>query len=343
VQRELETRLGFLGQFAAVEHVEVRAQVGGILTKIHFNDGDIVRQGDALFTIDPTPYEIKLSQANAQVENAAARLELANQQLVRAKMLRKSDTGTPESVDQRAADQRAAEAALNEAKALLRDAQFDLDHTTIRAPFSGRISTHMVSTGNLISGSRAGSGPTTLLTTLVSLDPIYLNFDMSEADYLAFKRHEAKTKEASPKKVAISLSDETNYSREGTLTFVDNALDRSSGTIHARATIQNADFLLTPGAFGRVRMSLSEPKTTLLVPDASVLPDQSNYTVLTVGSDDLVTPKLVEVGELRGGLRVIRSGLGVSDRVVIDGIPTTMPGAKVNPTAGVIEYKTAQD
>src|ERR1700722_8123084 len=131
VQRDLETRLGFLGQFAAVEHVEVRAQVGGILTQINFKDGDVVHKGDALFTIDPTPYEIKLSQANAQLENAPARLDLANQQLVRAKMLKKSEAGTTENVDQRVGEQKEAEAGVNEAKALVRDAKFDLDRTKI--------------------------------------------------------------------------------------------------------------------------------------------------------------------------------------------------------------------
>src|ERR1700722_16510077 len=131
LQRDLETRLGFLGQFAAVEHVEIRAQVGGVLTQINFKDGDVVHKGDALFTIDPTPYEIKLSQANAQLENAAARLDLANQQLVRAKMLKKSDAGTTENVDQRVGEQKTAEAGVNEAKALVRDAKFDLDRTKI--------------------------------------------------------------------------------------------------------------------------------------------------------------------------------------------------------------------
>ncbi len=343
LQRDLDTRLGFLGQFAAVDQVELRAQVGGTLNQISFKDGDLVQKGAVLFTIDPTPYEIKLSQANAQLENAAARLELANQELVRAKMLKKTDAGTTQNVDQRAAEQKAAEAALNEAKALVRDARFDLDHTSITAPFTGRIGTHLVSQGNLISGSRAGSGPTTLLTTIVSLDPIYLNFDMSETDYLVFERQRAKDQGAPADKVSVALSDEKNFSREGTLDFVDNAIDRSSGTIHARATISNPDLLLTPGAFGRIRLALSAPKPTLLVPDASVLPDQSSRMVLTVDRDGLVTAKSVEVGDLRGGLRVIRTGLDLSDRVVVGSIPTTAPGSKVLPTAGQIEFNQDRD
>jgi len=343
LQRDLETRLGFLGQFAAVEHVEIRAQVGGVLTQINFKDGDVVHKGDALFTIDPTPYEIKLSQANAQLENAAARLDLANQQLVRARMLKKSDAGTTENVDQRVGEQKAAEAAVNEAKALVRDAKFDLDHTNITAPFTGRIGTHMVSVGNLISGSRAGSSPTTVLTTIVSLDTIYLNFDMSEAEYLTFARRREKEKGPIANKVLVSLSDEKSFTREGTLDFVDNSIDRSSGTIHARATIPNKDQLLTPGGFGRVRLALSAPEPTLLVPDSSVLPDQSSHAVLTVGSDNVVKSQQVEVGDLRGGLRVIRSGLAANDRVVVGSLTTTAPGSKISPTSGQIAFSNDQD
>ena len=343
LQRPLETRLGFLGQFAAVDRVELRAQVGGTLTGISFKDGDVVREGAVLFTIDPTPYEIKLSQVSAQLESAVAKQELAQQELGRVKQLKKSNAVSAENVDQREADQRAAEAAVNEAKALVRDAKFDLDHTTIKAPFTGRIGTHLVSIGNLISGSRAGSGPTTLLTTIVSLSPIYLNFDMSEADYLTFARQREKDKGALANKVAVSLSDEKDFSREGALDFIDNTIDRASGTIHARATLPNKDLLLVPGGFGRVRLALSAPEPVLLLPDASVLPDQSSHLVLTLDSDNIVKPKSVEVGDLRGGLRVIRSGLAAGDRVVVDGIPTTVPGSKVNPTAGLIKFNSAQD
>ena len=192
--RELDARLGFLGQFSAVERVELRAQVGGTLTEIHFQDGDIVHKGDLLFTIDPRPYEIRLAQANAQLENATARLVLADRELGRAQALKRNDVVTPQNVDQRTADQRAAQAAVDDAKAQIRDAQFDIEHCRITAPFTGRIGAHLVSVGNLIAGSRAATSPTTLLATLVSLDPIYLDFDMSESDYLAFSRDRAKLK-----------------------------------------------------------------------------------------------------------------------------------------------------
>lgn len=336
LQRDIAPQIGFLGQFSATQHVELRAQAGGVLAEIHFKDGDIVRKGDLLFVIDPVPYEIKLSQAQAQLDTANARLELANREFERAQTLRNEDAGSEQNVDQRNAEKRAAQAAVDAAKALMRDARFDLDRTRITAPFTGRIGNHQVSVGNLVSGNRSGSGPTTLLTTLVSLESLYLDFDISEADYMAIMRERAKDKGAVSSKVQISLSDEKTYAREGTLNFIDNALNRSSGTIRARATVANTDGMLTPGTFARVRLAISKPTPTLLVPDAAVLNDQANRMVLTVGADSVVKQKFVEVGELRDGLRVIRAGLDPKDRVIIDGIPTAAPGAKVTPKAGEI-------
>lgn len=339
LQQEISPRLGFLGQFSAVKHVELRAQVGGTLNEIRFKDGDIVRKGDVLFVIDPIPYEIKLSQATAQLETANARLELAKRELDRAETLKREDAGSAQNVDQRAAEHRAAIAAVEAGKASVRDAHFDLDRTRITAPFTGRISTHLVSVGNLVSGSRAGSGPTTLLTTLVSLDPIYVNFDMSEADYSTFQRERSKQSGPLAEKVEITLGESNDYDRTGTLNFVDNALNRSSGTIHARATLSNADSMLTPGAFARVRLSVAKATPTLLVPDASVLSDRTNRVVLTVDAENKIQPKSVQLGELRDGLRVIRSGLEATDRVVIDGIPIAAPGSTVTPKEGKIQPK----
>ena len=333
---DVDTRLQFLGQFSAVDRVELRAQVGGTLTQIGFKDGGIVHKGDLLFTIDPTPYEIKLNEATAQLAGARARLDLANRESMRASTLARTGFGSVETADQRLADQRAAQAAVDEAEALVRDARFDLDHCRITAPFTGRIGTHLISVGNLISGSRAATSPTTLLARLVSIDPIYLNFDMSEADYMKFLRERQSQTGPLADKVEVSLADETAFTHQGTLDFVDNALDRSSGTIHARATIPNSDLLQTPGGFARVRLAVAPPAPALLVPDASVLPDQSEHIVLTVGPDNVVTPKQVQIGDLRDGLRVIRAGLTPSDKVIIDGSPTARAGAKVSPKAGTI-------
>jgi RND family efflux transporter MFP subunit len=342
VVREVDPRLGFLGQFSSVEQVELRAQVGGTLTGIHFRDGDIVQKDGLLFTIDSRPYEIRLAQANAQLETASARLVLAGRELYRAQELKRSDFGTAQNVDQRSADLRAAQAAVDDAKAQIRDAQFDLEHCRITAPFTGRIGTHLVSVGNLIAGSRAAASPTTLLATLVSLDPIYLDFDMSESDFLTFSRARARLMDNLAEKVEIALSDEPQFTRQGTLDFVDNVLDRSSGTIHARATVPNPELLLTSGEFARVRLIVGAPVPTLLVPDIAVLPDQSQHIVMTVSPDGTVAAKPVEIGDLRGGLRVIRSGLTPDDRVIIDGIPYAAPGAKVAPQEGTTRAAAAE-
>jgi len=339
--REVDSRLGFLGQFSAIERVELRAQVGGTLTGVYFKDGDIVHKGDLLFTIDARPYEIRLAQAKAQLETATARLALAERELNRAQVLVTKSFGTQETVDQRTAEQRSAQAAVDDAKAQIRDAEFDLEHCRITAPFTGRIGTHLVSVGNLIAGSRAATTPTTLLATMVSLDPIWLDFDMSESDFLQYSRDRVRAKDAAADKVEIALGDETRFARQGTLDFVDNALNRSSGTIHARATLANPDHLLTPGEFARVRLVVGAPVQALLVPDSAVVPDQTQHIVMTVGPDSTVVPKQVEVGDLQGGLRVIRSGLAPNDRVIIDGIPRAAPGAKVAPQNGTIRYAAA--
>jgi RND family efflux transporter MFP subunit len=336
--RDLDAQLGFLGQFSAVSQVELRAQVGGTLTGIFFTDGEIVRKGDLLFTIDPRPYEITLAEANAQLNVASAHLELADRQLDRAKNLEESEAGSVENVDQRTSDQRSARAAVEDAQARIRDAQFDLDHCRITAPFTGRMGKHLVSVGNLIAGSRTATSPTTLLATLVSLDPIYLDFDMSESDFLTYSTYRKHLKGTHVQKVEVALGDDQQYARSGVFDFLDNVLDRSSGTIRARATVPNPELVLTPGQFARVRVVVAPPSPTLLVPDSAVLPDQSQHMVMTVSTDGMVVPKQVEVGGLRGGLRVIQSGLLPGDRVIVDGLLHAAPGNKVATHDGAIRY-----
>jgi RND family efflux transporter MFP subunit len=337
------TGLGFLGQFSAVDEVEIRPQVGGTLIGIYFKDGAVVHKGDRLFAIDPEPYQIRLAQAKATMATASARLDLANQELARARELQQNDAGTVQDVEQRTSEQRAAQAAVDNAAAGIRDARFDLDHCVIVAPFSGRIGSHQVSAGNLVAGSRAATSPTTLLATLVSLDPIYLNFDMSEADYQTFQRYRAASKQSNADAVRFSLPGTTGFTGSGELDFVDNRIDRSSGTIRARATVHNPDLSLTPGEFSRLRVVISAPAPTLLVPDSSVLPDQSEHIVLTVSDAGVVVPKRVEIGDERGGLRIIKSGIAASDKVIVDGIPFAAPGSKVRPHASTIPYATGQD
>lgn len=343
LRQDVDSRLGFLGQFSAIDRVELRAQVGGVLTEIHFKDGQIVHKGDLLFVIDPRPYQIKLEQANAQLHTAEARVALANNQLGRSQSLQRESFATQETVDQRINEKHASEAAVEDAKSRIQDAQLDLEYTRVTAPFTGRIGARQVSIGDLIAGSRAAVSPTTLLATLVSLDPLYLDFDMSESDYLAFSRERARHPGPLADNITFGLSDETNFKRRGTLDFVDNALDRSSGTIHARATVPNPDLFLAPGQFARLRVAVAAPTSALLLPDSALVLDQSQHLVMTVSPDGTVVPKIVQTGDIRGGLRVIRSGLEPNDRVVIDGLVRAMPGGKVVPQPGAIHYNAAAD
>src|SRR6201995_5184808 len=343
LQREVDTRVGFLGQFSAIDRVELRAQVGGTLTEIHFKDGQVVHKGDLLFVIDPRPYEIRLEQAKAALQTATARAELACAQLTRAQSLRRNEFATQETVDQRTSDQDSTKAAVEDAKARIRDAELDLEYCRVRAPFTGRIGARRVSSGSLAAGSRAAPSPTTLLATLVSLDPLYLDFDMSESDFLTFSRERARIGGPLANKVMIALSDENSFGREGTLDFIDNALDRSSGTIHARATVPNPDLFLAPGQFARLRLAIAPPAPVFLLPDSAVVLDQSQHLVMTVAPDATVKAKIVTTGDLRGGLRVIQSGLEPGDHVVIDGLVRAIPGTKVAPQDGTIHYDAGTD
>ena len=338
--RTVAARTSFLGQFSAVDRVEIRAQVGGTLSAIRFRDGQIVHKGDLLFVIDERPYQIRLAEAIASVKSAQARLDLANSELWRAQQLKQTQFGTVENVDQRKGEQEAAASALEEAEQAVRDAELDLDYCHITSPFDGRISNHLVSVGNLVSGSRGGTSATTLLTTIVSLDPIHLDFDMSENDYLAFVR--AHGSGGLGETVPFRLSDEDRATRSGTLDFVDNEIDRGSGTIHARATVPNPGLFLVPGEFARLSLATGNAAPALLVPDSAVMLDQSQSLVMTVAPDGTVVPKLVEVGPMIDGLRVIRHGLAPTDRVIIDGVMHAMPGTKVRPESGSIVASAAQ-
>jgi len=334
LQRTVQTTARFLGQFSAVDSVDLRAQVGGTLTAIDFRDGQIVHKGDLLFVIDPRPFQIKLHQAVAQLNTAEAKETLSQVELWRAQQLKQSSFGTAETVDQRAADVRSNQAAIDAAKAAIMDATLDLEFSRVTAPFTGRIGRHLESVGNLVSGSRGGAGPTTRLATIVSLDPIHLDFDMSEADYRAWQRANPR---ASPHAdVTVSLDGDGSFDHHATLDFIDNAVNRSSGTIRARATVPNPDLTITPGQFARLRVNLGRPKPVLLVPAAAVVPDQSQHVVMTVAPDGTVVPRVVELGELDHGLRVVVRGLTADDRVIINGLVRARPGMKATPVTGTI-------
>ncbi|WP_158304355.1 efflux RND transporter periplasmic adaptor subunit [Beijerinckia indica] len=340
LQKTLAPTTGFLGQLSAIDFVEIRAQVSGYLTEYHFKDGQNVHKGDLLFVIDPRPYQIQYEQAKASYRTAVAQLDLANQEIWRAQELKRREYATTQTVDQRNQQQRGAQAAVDQAQAAVHAAELNLEFTRITAPFDGKISSRRVSVGSLINGGAGGgaTGGTNLLTTLVSLDPIYLDFDMSENDYRAYQ-HAAKAQgsDTLAPTIDVILDDEEGTIYKGQLTFLDNAVERSSGTLRARATIPNPDLALTPGQFARLRVPIGTPKPMLLVPAAALGADQSREIVMTVADDKSVVPKVVKTGPLVDGLRVINEGLAPNDQVIINGLIRARPGSKVTAVPGTIE------
>ena len=333
LQRKIVEYQEFTGQFAPVEYVEVRARVSGYLQEIHFDDGQIVHKGDPLFVIDPRPFQASLDSAKAQLAQAQARLDLATRQLTRGAQLRKQDFLAASSYDERLQEQRVATASIEISKADVRAAELNVEFSRIYSPIDGRISRREVSVGNLVSAGQ------TLLTTIVSTDPIYFVFDMSEADFLAYQRALQAGKLQSTRdavKVFGRLVDEPDWPREGALDFVDNQVDRTAGTIRVRAVFSNKDGFLTPGQFGRVRVPGSEPYEAFLIPDRAIVTDQSNKVVMTVKPDGTVVPKLIRPGPIYDGLRIVRTGLSPDDRIIIDGLVRARPGVKVTPQLGEI-------
>jgi RND family efflux transporter MFP subunit len=329
----------YTGQFAPIEYVEVRARVSGYLESIHFEDGQVVEAGQKLFVIDPRPFEIALAAAKARAAQAGARVELARQQLERASQLRARENISGATYDERVQEMRVASGDLEIARADVRAAELNLAYTEITAPIGGRIGRHDVSIGNLVSGG-AGNG-TTLLTTIVALNPIHFVFDISEANYLAYQRAIAdgrlKPTRDGGVAVQVRLFDEKGWGRQGVLDFLDNQVDRTAGTIRARATFENADFFITPGQFGRLRLPGSELYQAILIPDRAIVADQSSKLVMTVAPDGTVVPRPIRPGPREFGLRIVREGLGPDDRIVIDGLLRARPGGKVTPQPGTIE------
>jgi membrane fusion protein, multidrug efflux system len=324
----------FTGRFEAIEEVQVKARVGGFVTNVEFKDGDMVHAGDLLYIIDPRPFEAVSTQADGQLADARAKAELAKRELDRGLDLVATSAVSVQVVDQRRQALQAAHAAETIAEGALKAAQLNVEFTHVMAPITGRVSRHLVSIGNLVSGSDNGGGAT-LLTSIVSLDPIYIYFDMDEATYLKNNRLWFEGKRPSsrdtPNPVQVTLIGETKPSHEGHVDFLDNRLDVSTGTLRGRAIIPNHDLSILPGQFGRVRLIGSSPYEALLLPDTAIATDQSRKIVFVVKDDDTVEARTVELGPLDEGLRVIRTGLKPEDRVIIDGIQRARVGAKVSP------------
>ena len=334
----------FTGQFEAQDSVEIRARVSGYLESVNFSDGQLVEKGELLFVIEPRPFEIALDSAKAQLAQAEAELELAKVQLERTAELRKKDFASVQSFDERAAEVKNATAARDKARADVDRAQLNLDYTRVLAPVSGRVGRHEVSIGNLVVG---GTGETTLLTTIVSLDPIWLRFNVSEGDAMTYKRLIQKGELESARTGSISvqgqLIDETDWPLKGNIDFVDNQFNRTTGTIRVRATFPNPELFISPGQFGRVRVPMSQEKPTMLVPDAAVVTDQSTKLLFTVTEDGTVVPKPVELGAVTdGGLRIVRTGITPDDEVIINGLLRARPGQKVTPQPGEVKPQGQQ-
>jgi RND family efflux transporter MFP subunit len=320
----------FTGRFEATQSVEVRARVGGYVSGVHFRDGDYVRRGQLLFSLDPRPAQAALASARAQLSQAQAQLALAQSELTRSETLLESQAVSQAEVDTRRGALQTAEAAIAAANATVRARQLDLEFTRVTAPISGRVSDRRVDAGNLVAG---GSSAADVLTTVVSSAPIHFVFDGSEAVLLKYQRQARRG--AAP--IQVRLQDEADFTRAGTLDFTDNAVDTASGVIRLRAVIPNADGFLKPGMFGQARLAGSGSYQAMLVPDAAVATDQARRIVYVVAADGSVAPRPVQLGPLVDGLRVIRSGLQRTDRVIINGVQRIQqPGMKVTATNGQI-------
>jgi len=330
----------YSGRFEAVNTAEVRARVSGFVEQIHFKDGQLVKEGDLLFTLDKRAFTIAVESARADVARTEAQLEFNSADVGRAEPLAKSGAISDQSFDQRRANLSIARAQLQAAQAALKTTELNLEWTEVRAPISGRISDRKVDVGNLVAGGSAPS--TTLLSTIVSRDPIHFMFDVSEADFLRYARLFMSGQRASSRDVSnpvrIRLADEEKFTHEGRMDFVDNQLNSRSGTLRGRAVVDNKGDLLQPGLFGRLQLFGGEADG-LLIPDNAVVSDQARKIVFLVGDDNVVKPAPVVLGSIVDGLRVVKSGLSAEDQIVIEGLanPAVRPGVKVVPKLGQIQ------
>lgn len=365
----------FVGRVDAIEEVEVRARVGGHLASTHFEEGQIVQEGDLLCVLDQRPFQIAVEQAeaelaaaeasvdeavarqaqsDAEIRSAQSQVELTEQMIVRAKGLLPQRAISQEEVDVREsgfkqakadldvrqAHNASSKAAITTARANLRSAQsrlataqLNLEYTEVRAPVSGRVGHRAVTDGNLISG---GNEQSTLLTTIVSLNPIHVHFDADEQAFLKYTSLQNSGKLASLRDaklpVFVRLGDEQNYPHRGHLDFLDNRLDRKTATIRGRAILPNPDLKLTPGLFAKVRIPGSGQHEAVLVPDSAIGTDQAEKFVLVVDKDQTIRRQKIELGKRTKGLRIVREGLTGNEQIVLRGLQRAAPGSVVEPS-----------
>jgi RND family efflux transporter MFP subunit len=329
----------YVGKFEAPQSVNLAARITGVVTQILFRNGQDVKAGQPLFVIDPRPFRATLEQAEAQIASARATLTNAKSVAARSAELVKVQAVSKEELENDQAQVRTAQASLQAAIANADNARLNLSFTTVRAPVSGRVSDRRVSLGDQVVANQ------TLLTTVVSLDPIWFSFDGAETFYLKYLREAQKGQRGSSRNtgnpVEIQLSDETGYNWHGRMQFVDNALDPNTGTIRAHAVVANPNHFLTPGMFGRARLLGSGTYKAMLVPDEVITSDQSRKLVYVLGRDGKVVQRAVETGPEVQGLRAIRDGLAPTDLVVLDGIAALQPGMPVDAKRTVIKPRAA--
>jgi membrane fusion protein, multidrug efflux system len=329
----------YTGRLEAVDTVDVRARVSGYLESIHFKDGQTVKEGDLLFVIDPRPYQAELDRAEAELRLAQARLSLAENDLKRAQHLVSARAISEEEADTKASDEQVARATVEQARAVVNAAKLNVEFTQVRAPISGLISRKNVTVGNLINGGTGG----TLLTTIVSLDPIYCYFEADEQSYLRYTSLEQEGKLPDQRHAQnpayMELSNETGYPHKGYVDFIDNRLDPNTGTIRGRGVFPNPGNTLTPGLFARMKITGSAEYKAVLVPDEAVGSDQSQKYVMVVNPENTVEYRQVTLGPRVNGLRVVREGLGPEDRIIVNGLQRAMPGMKVSPVEEKIAVK----
>ena len=328
-QQPVTDYLEVTGNTAPVNSVDLVARVQGFLEDIHYNDGDFVKKGTLLFTIEPEPYQVKLDQAKAAEDGAAATLRQAEAEYQRQSQLVSRDFASRSTYDQALATRDSAKASLVQAQANTRTAEINLGYTKVVAPFDGIVTAHLVSVGELV-----GTSPTQL-ASIVQLDPIYVNFNISEADVLRVRaemRRQGLTPADLKKVVAeVGLQSETGYPHKGLLDYAAPTLNTATGTLPVRAIFQNGDRALLPGNFVRVRVPVRQVPQALLVPEVAIGADQGGRYVLVVNGDNTVEQRKVGVGQVVNEMQVIESGLNADDRVVVAGLTRAIPGEKVDP------------
>jgi RND family efflux transporter MFP subunit len=330
--REITEWDEFTARLDAIDSVEVRPPVGGYLESIHFRDGAFVKKGDLLFSIDQRPYVAALRHAEADRAVANSRLALARKNYERVATLLADRAISQEEADIRESSVRQAEASVQVAEASVEAARLDVEFTQVSAPISGRIGRKLVTEGNLITGGLGSQG--TLLTTIVSLDPIYVYFEADEGSLLKYERLRRTGERPSSRDyknpVHVGLADERGFPREGFMDFVDNQVDRGTGTIVGRAVLPNPDLSLTPGLFARLRLPGSGRYRAILLPDEAIASDQSQKYVFVVDQERKTQYRPVKIGPLVDGLRVVREGIAAEDWVVVAGLQRARPGLIVD-------------